>query len=421
MNLDPRTMMVMIAVLSFLFSLILAVASLHARGIQGLRQWALASLFISFGFAIAYTQLTPGNGWAIVAGATLLAAGSALQLLGIQAFKVEPCRWRILLSVVALVAAQNVWLTIIQPDVHWRATVNSLVFAAINFFCARSLLIPLNTPERPPHWLTGSSFALLATVYCVRAVTIFLAPPDSYGLYKTLPINPIMFFTGSVTQLFLTFGFILMVNYRMAAELENLAITDPLTGAWNRRSLEEEFKRLQAGSLRRHETLSVMMLDVDYFKNINDNYGHQAGDEVLRQLIVNIKNEIRRDDYLARYGGEEFCLLLPATTEGKANKLAERLRRSYEKQSVHWQGKIIASSISIGVASSDHTGLDYSSLFEAADAALYQAKQAGRNRVISFSDTLCNEEKARSWRAPSKAGRFLQDDEYKRKAEIETG
>lgn len=391
MNLDPRTMMVMIAVLSFLFSLILGIAGLHARGIQGLRQWALASLFISFCFSIAYVQLTPGNGWAIVAGATSLAAGSALQLLGIQAFKGEPCQWRVLLSAVALVAGQSVWFTIIHPDVHWRAVANSLVFAAINFYCARALLIPLKNQERIAHWLTGSSFALLATVFGIRAVMIFLAPADSYGLYKSLAINPIMFFTGSVTQLFLTFGFILMVNYRMAAELENLAITDPLTGAWNRRSLKEAFKRLQARSLRHRETLSVMMLDVDHFKNINDNYGHQAGDEVLRELVANIKTEIRGDDYLARYGGEEFCLLLPATNEEKAKKLAERLRRSYQERPVHWQGKIIAGSISIGVAGSDHIGLNYSSLFEASDAALYQAKQAGRNRVISFSELECRE------------------------------
>lgn len=386
MNLDLRTMMVMIAVLSFLFSVLLAVASLHARGIRGLRHWALASLLIGFGSGIAYTQqFPPGNGWAIVAGAILLAGGSALQLLGIQAFKAQAGRWRILSLTVALVAGQSTWFTIVHPDVQLRATANSIVFAAIYFACARALLIRIGSPERIAHWLTGASFALLAIVHSIRAVMIFFGPANSYGLYNPLPINPVMFFTGSITQLFLTFGFVLMVNYRMASELENLATTDPLTGAWNRRSLEQEFQRLLARSVRHQETLSVMMLDVDYFKNINDDYGHQAGDEVLRQLIINAKTEIRRDDYLARYGGEEFCLLLPSTTGEEAKNLAERLRHSYQENPIRWHGLAIASSISIGVASSEQTGLDCASLLEAADTALYQAKQAGRNRVVAFS------------------------------------
>lgn len=107
----------------------------------------------------------------------------------------------------------------------------------------------------------------------------------------------------------------------MASELENLATTDPLTGAWNRRSLEQEFQCLLARSLRYRETLSVLMLDVDRFKSINDYNGHQAGDEVFRHMIAFAKTAIRRDDYLARYGGEEFCLLLPSTTEEETKKL----------------------------------------------------------------------------------------------------
>jgi len=386
MNLDLRTMMVMMAVLSFLFSILLGLAGLHARGIRGLRKWALASLLISFGLGIAYGQMTPpGNGWSIVAGAGLLAAGSALQWLGIQAFKGQAKQWSILFLTVALVTTQSIWFTVIQPNVNMRAMINSMVFAAINFTCAKALLIPMRQPERTAHWLTGVSFALLATVHGARAASIFLNPADSFGLYDQIPINPVIFFTGSITQLFITFGFILMVNYRLSVELDNLATTDSLTGAWNRRSLEQEFNRLLAHSSRHQETLSVMMLDVDKFKSINDEYGHQAGDEVLRHLTANAKSAIRRDDYLARYGGEEFCLLLPATSEDEAKNLAERLRIAYLERPVIWRGKKISSSISIGVASSDNTGLTYFSLLEAADAALYEAKQTGRDKVIVHS------------------------------------
>lgn len=385
MDLDLRTMMVMIAVLCFLLALLLGLASLHDRDIKGLKHWSLASLFISFGLGIAYTQQLPGNPWAIIFGAVLLATGSALQLLGIQAFKNQHSQWRILSATVILLASQSVWFVIVQPDVNMRALVNSAVFAALNFACAKSLLISIKGPERTAYWLTGSSFALLAMLHVVRISFILLNPAETFGLYNPLPINPVMFFVGSITQLFLTFGFILMVNYRMATELENQATVDSLTGAWNRRSLDQEFPRLVARSLRKQESLSVIMLDVDYFKAINDEYGHQAGDEVLRQLVIIAKAEIRNDDYLARYGGEEFCVLLTSTNQVKAKNLAERLRRSHESHPTFWCGKEIKSSISLGVACSEQVGLNQLELLKAADLTLYRAKESGRNTVVVYS------------------------------------
>lgn len=386
MNLDLRTMMVMIAVLSFLLSILLLVASLHARGIKGLRHWSMASLFISFGAGLAYPALTPQPGWNIVAGAAFLAAGSALQFLGIQAFKNRPCQCRWLLLAVGSVIGVSAWFTLFEPNTQLRATANSLILAGINFACARSLLIPLASYQRTAHWLTGASFAVLGLVYVARAVSISSAPAADYGLFNPMPLNPLMFFAGSVIQLFLSFGFVLMVNYRMAAELENLAAIDALTGAWNRRSLDLECQRLLARSARRKEALAVLMLDVDYFKNINDAHGHQAGDQVLKQLIANAKSQIRGEDYLARYGGEEFCLILPCTNEKEAHHLAERLRQMQAARPTHWQGQTITSTISIGIADSDSIGLNFSALLQAADTALYRAKQAGRNRVANFSD-----------------------------------
>lgn len=385
MNLDIRTMMVMISVLSFLFSFLLGIASLHDRGIRGLRHWALASLAISFGFASAYTNFTPGNNWVIVIGAGLLASGSALQLLGIQAFKSQSCQWWMLVFAVAVIVGQSLWFCVVQPDVRLRAIFNSVAFAVINLASARALLIPIGMPERTAYWLTGLTFLLLSLMYIIRAIAIYSIPTGVYGLHHQIPINPVTFFTGSITQLFLTFGFILMVNYRMAVELENLAVTDPLTGIFNRRSLEQALPRLLALSQRTQSPLSVMMLDVDRFKAINDKFGHLAGDEILRQLTLTASKEIRDCDFLARYGGEEFCIILPSTDENEASKLAERLRCAYERQNIFWHGNQINSTLSIGIASSTVVGRDGRALLAAADMALYRAKRSGRNRVESHS------------------------------------
>lgn len=388
MNLDIRTMMVLFSVLNFLFSLLLGVASLHDRGIRGLRHWALASLAISFGFASAYTHFTPADIGAIVTGAGLLAAGSALQLLGIQAFKSQSCQWRILLLAVVVIVGQSLWFSLVQPDVRLRAVFNSVVYAAINLASARALLVPVAMPERTAYWLTGMSFLLFSVMYMIRAITIFLMPGGSYGLHHQIPVNSVIFFSGSITQLFLTFGFVLMVNYRLASELESLAVTDPLTGISNRRSLGQALPRLLSLSRRTQSPLSVMMLDIDRFKAINDRLGHLAGDEILRQLTLVVSKEIRGCDFLARYGGEEFCVLLPSTDEKEACHLAERLRHVYEQQSVYWHGHQINSTLCIGIASSTEIGLDEGALLTAADLALYRAKRSGRNRVVAHSQQL---------------------------------
>ena len=262
-----------------------------------------------------------------------------------------------------------------------RAIANSVIFAWINLACARELLLHAQPPLRTAYRLTGGSFALFALFFLVRAVYVGAISADGYGLYAQLSINPLSFFIGSVIQLTLVFGFVLMINYQIAGDLQKLAAHDSLTGALNRRSLEEVFSRLCALYARSGGVLSVMMLDVDYFKRVNDQYGHLLGDEVLRQLAILVRQNIRQQDYFARYGGEEFCILLPGTSAPEAVLLAERLRQACGAAPVRAGTVDVDSTISIGVADSAQAGLDCARLIAAADHALYQAKQAGRNQV----------------------------------------
>lgn len=386
-TLDIRTMMVMVSVLTLLFSGLLALAGLHAGNVRGMRQWALASLCISLSLGLAYTQQAPpGNGWVIVCGAMLMALGMGLQLNGIKAFKGERSSWRLPCLFIGLIFAQSLWFSVIAVDVHARVIANSLALAAMNAFCARALLIRIESPLRTAYWFTGMAFAVQATVFAIRSGMVFFAPINSYSLYAPLPINPLSFFVASVTQLCLTFGFVLMLNYRLATDLQKLALRDALTGALNRRSIEAEAACLKARYMRSGDTLSIMLLDVDHFKSINDGYGHPVGDVVLQNLAAIVQKVIRSCDYFARYGGEEFCILLPSTTEAQASIMAERLRQTYAAMTMDIDGKILRSTISIGIADSERVGLAFSRLVAAADQAMYQAKQSGRNRVVSYSE-----------------------------------
>jgi two-component system, cell cycle response regulator len=176
------------------------------------------------------------------------------------------------------------------------------------------------------------------------------------------------------------------ISERLRAELaEEEARRDGLTELYNHRTfhilLKDEIFRTQ----RFNHQLSLLMLDVDYFKQVNDTYGHQAGDTILKSISELLVKQARAIDRVCRYGGEEITLILPETVARLAMKIAERLRASVEHQSFDiGNGKTINISASIGVATYPQQANSPEALIKAADLALYAAKQAGRNRVCCY-------------------------------------
>ncbi|WP_375773247.1 GGDEF domain-containing protein [Archangium gephyra] len=166
-------------------------------------------------------------------------------------------------------------------------------------------------------------------------------------------------------------------------EIYRLTTMDGLTQIYNRRYFEEALEREVSRSRRYERSLALVMFDVDHFKQVNDRYGHLAGDYVLKQLASALKTRIRREDVFARYGGEEFGMLLPEIDAPGAVQLADKARRLVEKQRFEFDKNVIPVTISLGVAvlAADHRDLE--DLKRAADAKLYEAKAAGRNRVCA--------------------------------------
>lgn len=167
-------------------------------------------------------------------------------------------------------------------------------------------------------------------------------------------------------------------------KLGELAIRDGLTGAFRRGHIENELRRLVKGLRRRPGDLSVQMLDLDFFKRINDTHGHAAGDEVLRRVAAAVQDAVRGSDLFGRWGGEEFIVLLPDTTLAQALEAAERIRLAVQRLEFRGEeGAVFNVTVSIGVAEYDG---DESAdiLAQRADKALYAAKRAGRNRVMAY-------------------------------------
>jgi two-component system cell cycle response regulator len=164
-----------------------------------------------------------------------------------------------------------------------------------------------------------------------------------------------------------------------------MAITDALTGLHNRRYMESHLATLAEQAATRGKPLALMILDIDYFKSINDNYGHDAGDDVLREFAVRVRKSIRGIDLACRYGGEEFVIVMPETDLHVAGMVAERLRRSIagEPFAIHKGTKRIEVTISIGLTTLEQKGEAVADVLKRADTALYRAKHDGRNRVVS--------------------------------------
>jgi len=164
-----------------------------------------------------------------------------------------------------------------------------------------------------------------------------------------------------------------------------MAITDPLTGLHNRRYMESHLATLAEQASLRAKPLALMLLDIDYFKSINDTYGHDAGDDVLREFAMRIRKSIRGIDLACRYGGEEFVVVMPETDLHVAGMVAERLRRSIagEPFSVEKGAKRIDVTISIGISTLETKGEAIGDVLKRADQALYRAKNDGRNRVVA--------------------------------------
>jgi diguanylate cyclase (GGDEF)-like protein len=172
-----------------------------------------------------------------------------------------------------------------------------------------------------------------------------------------------------------------LVVSQFVAELQNASRYDALTGLLNRRAFDEALAAEVQRSRRLGETFSVLMLDADHFKEINDRDGHAAGDRALQHLGTLLAAHMRDIDRVGRYGGEEFVVLLPGTSEADAAVTAERLREKVQALPPRWQERPLPLTISIGVAQWRAAGDDVAAVMARADAALYRAKEAGRNCV----------------------------------------
>jgi len=193
-------------------------------------------------------------------------------------------------------------------------------------------------------------------------------------------VQDLQFFSVIGYQIAATFK-----QFQKISSIKDLALYDKLTNVHNRRYFDERLKTETQKSFSNHTPLSLVMVDIDFFKKVNDTYGHHAGDSVLSKIASLLKNSVRKDDTVARYGGEEFVLVLPGAKLEVTAIIAERIRRLIETTPFEIEGGQIPITISMGISNLPaHQAKSEEELVKMADQALYNAKKEGRNRVCIF-------------------------------------
>ena len=206
-------------------------------------------------------------------------------------------------------------------------------------------------------------------------------------MQQSCTMGPLRDHDNCIKSIFITIQDVTdMVIYEQ--KLLEMNLRDGLTGIYNRRFLEirlkEEFERHK----RYARNLSLIMFDIDFFKNVNDTYGHLCGDFILQSIASRVASLIREEDCLARYGGEEFCCILPETGINGAVIIAERIRNIISETENNFHNVSLIVTVSLGVAETGQSIDTQEKLIKSADRALYEAKKTGRNRVVAFSESL---------------------------------
>jgi diguanylate cyclase (GGDEF)-like protein len=259
--------------------------------------------------------------------------------------------------------------------------------AAALAFLAAWTFVRLALPELRAAALMCAAVFVLFGIQRLLRIEFYLSAAASADLQRAVPVSAFNYVVNAVFVTFWAFSFFFLNTTRVERELQDsraellaLSLSDPLTGVRNRRALYDCAQHEIARAGRSGEPVTLLMVDVDHFKKVNDQHGHPVGDQVLREVAAAIVSTARGSDVVARFGGEEFAVLLIQTEDARLT--AERLRAAIAALEVRAPNGPVRVTASIGIASATGAALDFEALIRHADDALYRAKQAGRDRVV---------------------------------------
>lgn len=354
---------------------LLIIARTYPKNIRGLNEWGLAILVIALSLPLFIARDAIPDFLSIVIAHLMLLIGFMVANRGTRKFSgTAPTYGRMLLFIIILLyLSLFMWFTYVQPDVRMRVATLSLFTLVV--IVDHLVVVLKGLPKTTARNLLVFSLAVLIGSRVIRLGGLMLGLDQPTGVFDTSASQLAYVTLPSIMLPLATISFILLASERLNRDLEFANRHDDLTQCLNKKSAVEELNREIAHAKRYGNKLSVMLIDLDNFKAINDTYGHLEGDKVLVDFAKNTKASLRETDRLTRFGGDEFMAILPNTDLDHALLIAQRLSDAGK------QSQPIAWSISMGISEWREKDDSLAALLTRADAALYKAKALGRNQA----------------------------------------
>jgi diguanylate cyclase (GGDEF)-like protein len=379
---DLRTLLVLLAVADLILAAALWIGA-SRRLKDGLSYWATSLVVRAAAFGFFAWNPQPQTG-ALAVAAALLALSITLQAAAIVAFGRKNLPGWVHTAVIAAVAVPVQLLT---PE----GAGATILFGGVVFGTLLAVIAAMAWQVEPPsgsraRGILIASFAVAACAFLLRGVGAMLVADPLRGFTEPSGFAAATLLAAFAAAIASTFAFLLLHRDRAAGEAARLATIDPLTGAYNRRTFHEIAERELSRARRAGQPLSIVMLDIDHFRAVNDKHGHRVGDELLQRFADVARSALRQEDMLVRYGGEQFLVMLPDVPGPGAVVVAGRIRRAVANEPFAVGNLAIELTVSLGVAARLDEGPEsIDQLLGRADSALALAKQRGRNRVVALS------------------------------------
>lgn len=382
MTIDEPTMMLVLGLASLTASVLFFSLSRFATQIPGVRYWALGGLAVAFATMLDGPRLVSDWRLASMLFNIPFSIGQAFILAGAMQFCARPGANRVLWLMSVMAAVLTTLFTYVVPDSVWRIGTLSMHQAVINCWTANILWSYPDRGARHAFRVVGAAILIQASAAVAQAFLVVSSSTVITYAAPQLPLANIITWVGTMMNILVGNAMLfLLIVLRLVAELRIAAERDVLTGLLNRRGLRP---RIDAILRRAHgrSAMAVMILDIDYFKSVNDRYGHEVGDRVLVVMGGVLLGLKLPNVTPCRWGGEEFCIVVEGPTRASVLSMAEQVRARFAHASAALAELDGGITVSVGIAA---MGIDprfeMSALISAADAQLYLAKESGRDRV----------------------------------------
>jgi diguanylate cyclase (GGDEF)-like protein len=378
---DVRTLLVLVAVADTMAAAILWTGA-GRRLKNGVADWIASLGCRGLACAVLAADLEPQSAAFSVSGA-LLALSITLQGASLLTYDSRHLPSWVHTAVMAGVAVP---FALVGND-----SAAAILFGGIGFGTLLLMLAAVTSQvrtngARQARAVLVATFAVGSAAFYVRGLAVMLAADPLQAFIIPTGLQSVIFVGAAASAIAGTFGFMQLQKERAERDANRMATIDPLTGAYNRSTFHEIAEREMSRARRAGQPLSIIMVDIDHFRPVNESFGIHAGDELLQKIAGLIRTALRKEDMLVRYGGEEFLVMLPEVPGPGAVVVAGRIRKAVEAEALLVEGKSVALTVSVGVSARLDEGPEsIESLLGRAEQALALAKQRGRNRVVALS------------------------------------